>query len=134
MISIAALLCAAMVAPARAQQTGWPSRPINLIVPFPPGGPADQTMRFVGTRLALALGQPVIIENVAGVGGVIAMRRLRRAAPDGYTIGFGHIGTLAMNPHIYREVGYDPRHDFVGIAQLYRYEKRPGCQCRQPIY
>ena len=105
-----------------AQEAGWPSKPITLIAPFAPGGSADLSARFVGNRLAQALGQPVVVENISGMGGAIAMRRLVRAAPDGYTLAYGHIGTLAMTPHIYADVGYDPRKDFTAIAQVGQYE------------
>src|SRR6476660_9819120 len=71
----------------------YPSRPITLIAPFPAGGPSDALARILSEPMRAALGQPVVIENVAGAGGNIGIGRLARAAPDGYTIGIGQWST-----------------------------------------
>lgn len=100
----------------------WPAKPIRLIAPFPPGGPADGLTRYLGQKLSERVGQPVVVDNVPGAGGGIAMQRLARAEPDGYTLGFTHVGTLAINPHIYATIGYDPVKDFTPVAGINEYE------------
>src|SRR5580693_4477377 len=89
----------AFVAAARAEN--FPSRPITLIVPFPPGGSTDVAARIIADRMGSLLGQPVIVEDVGGAGGSIAVGRLARAAPDGYTIDIGqwdtHVGLIIYN-------------------------------------
>jgi len=101
---------------ALAQAQGFPSRPITLIVPFPPGGSTDTTARIVGERMRGPLSQTVVIENVGGAGGSIAVGRLARAAPDGYTIDIGqwdtHVGSI-----IY-PLNYDLQKDFEPIGLL----------------
>src|SRR5262245_57387093 len=97
--AIALALCAAGAATAPSVQAqNYPSRPITLVVPFPPGGSTDVVARIMAERMRPALGQPVIIENVGGAGGSIAVGRLARAAPDGYTIDIGqwdtHVGSI----------------------------------------
>jgi tripartite-type tricarboxylate transporter receptor subunit TctC len=84
-------LFAAAAFPASSQN--YPARPISLIVPFAAGGPTDTIARIMGERMGKSLGQPVLVENVTGAGGSIAVSKLARAAPDGYTLGIGHIGT-----------------------------------------
>lgn len=84
----------ALAGPALAE--GYPSRPITLIVPFAAGGPTDTIARVVADRMGRGLGEPVIVENVAGAGGVIANSRLLKAAPDGYTAIIGHVGTVVL--------------------------------------
>ena len=76
----------------------WPERPIRLVVPFTPGGSTDILARAIGQKLSQAWGQPVLIENVPGAGGSIGAEKVAKAAPDGYTLLMGHIGTLAVNP------------------------------------
>ena len=75
----------------------YPSRPITMIVPYPAGGPTDTIARLLGERMRASLGQPVIIENVAGAGGTIGVGRVARAAGDGYTMGIGHWGSHVVN-------------------------------------
>ena len=98
----------------------WPNRPLHLIVPFPPGGSTDLLGRAIGQELAQALKQPVVIENVPGAGGSIGAERAARAAPDGYTLLMGHIGTLAVNPSLYPKLGYDPVRSFAPVAWVAR--------------
>jgi len=90
-IALVLSLFAAAAFPAFSQS--YPTRPITLIVPFAAGGPTDTIARIMGERMGKSLGQPVLVENVTGAGGSIAVSKLARAAPDGYTIGIGHIGT-----------------------------------------
>ena len=114
--SALALLAVASAGPAFAQT--YPTKPINLIVPFSAGGPTDLMARIVGERMAKELGQQIIIDNVTGAAGSIAMGKLAHAAPDGYTIGIGHLGTNVVNGLIYKNLNYDLLDDLVPIALL----------------
>ncbi len=84
----------------------FPSRPITVIVPFSAGGPSDAMMRILGERMKQTLGEAVLIENVTGAGGTLGVGRTVRSPPDGYTIGFGHLGTNVVSGAIYN-LGYD---------------------------
>jgi tripartite-type tricarboxylate transporter receptor subunit TctC len=95
----------------------YPSRPITLVVPYPAGGPTDTIARLLGERMRTSLGQPVIIENVAGAGGNIAVGRVARAAPDGYTLGIGHWGSHVVNGAIYN-LSYDLLTDLAPVALI----------------
>ncbi|HEX2363446.1 MAG TPA: tripartite tricarboxylate transporter substrate-binding protein, partial [Bradyrhizobium sp.] len=101
---------------ASAQAQNYPSRQITLIVPFPPGGSTDVAARIMAEHMRTRLGQPVVIENVGGAGGSIAVGRLARAAPDGYTIDIGqwdtHVGSI-----IYK-LDYDLQKDFEPIGLI----------------
>lgn len=96
----------------------YPARPITMIVPFAAGGPTDLLARIMGERMAKELGQQIIIENVTGAAGTIAMAKLARSAPDGYTIGIGHLGTNVANAVIYTKLGFDLLNDLEPIARL----------------
>ena len=111
--AIAALV--AIIGGAEAQP--YPSRPITMIAPFPAGGPSDALARVLSEPLRAALGQPIVIENVAGAGGNIGIGRLARAAPDGYTIGIGQWSTHVVNAVTY-SLPYDVLQDFEPIALL----------------
>lgn len=89
-------------------EPAWPNRPVKLIVPLAPGGTADATARILAEQLTRRWGQPVIVDNRAGAGGVIAMDALSHAAPDGYTLGIGNLNTMVTNPHVLRKLPYDP--------------------------
>ncbi|ABC82019.1 uncharacterized protein UPF0065 [Anaeromyxobacter dehalogenans 2CP-C] len=108
---LAALALAA--APARA---AYPERPITMIVPFAAGGPTDVVARIVAEHMSRTLGQQVVIENVAGAGGTTGILRASQAAPDGYTIMMGHMGTHGAAPAVYPDLKYDPRKDFAPIG------------------
>jgi tripartite-type tricarboxylate transporter receptor subunit TctC len=112
---LAAWLAAAFTVPARAQD--YPSRPIMLVVPYPPGGGNDVIARIVAGKMSAALGREIVVENHGGAGGTIATRQVARAAPDGYTL-LVATSSLAINPSIYPEVGYDPRKDFAPIGLM----------------
>ena len=105
---------------ALAQGQAWPSKPIKWVVPFAPGGTTDILARTVGEKLAIALGQPVIIENKPGAGGGVGAEFTAKAAPDGYTIMGGTISTHAINASLYNKLPYDPVKDFVAITLLAR--------------
>lgn len=106
----------ALAAPARAQ--GFPSKPITLIVPFAAGGPTDLMARIFGEHMSRTLGQQIIIDNTTGAAGSIAVGKAARAAPDGYTIQIGHVGTNVANGTIYRNLNYDLLTDLAPIARL----------------
>ena len=99
-----------------AQAQTYPSRPITIVVPFPPGGSTDVVARIMAERMRQSLGQPVVIENVGGAGGSIAVGRVARAAPDGYTIDIGqwdtHVGSIVFN------LNYDLQKDFEPIGLI----------------
>jgi tripartite-type tricarboxylate transporter receptor subunit TctC len=101
-----------------AQAQSFPSKPIRLIVPFPVGGIADIYSRLVGARMTEAWGQPVLVENRTGAGGNIGADLVAKAAPDGYTIGIGSIGTHAVNVTLFSKMPYDAVKDFAPIALL----------------
>jgi len=98
----------------------WPTRPVRLIVPFPPGGSTDILGRSIAQKLQEALGQPFVVENKGGAGGSIGATEVARAAPDGYTLLMGHIGTLAINPSLYPDLAYDPVKSFAPVALIAR--------------
>jgi tripartite-type tricarboxylate transporter receptor subunit TctC len=102
----------------RASAQAWPGKPITIIVPFAAGGPTDLMARIVGERMAKELGQQFIIDNTTGAAGTIAVGKAVRAAPDGYTISIGHVGTHAANGTIYKNLNYDLLTDLVPIARL----------------
>jgi tripartite-type tricarboxylate transporter receptor subunit TctC len=101
---------------------GWaeeyPTRPITLIVPYPAGGGVDVMARIVADKLSAALGKQVVVDNRGTGGGLPGTRAVARAAPDGYTLLLGHTGTMAINPSLYKNPGYDPRKDFAAIGLL----------------
>jgi len=109
-------LCAGATA-GIAHAQSYPERPIKLVVPFPAGGATDTTARLVAQRLQASLGQSVIVENQGGAGGTIGSRQVARAAPDGYTLLMGSIGTFGSQPLLYR-LDYDPHKAFVPVATL----------------
>jgi len=112
--AFAVLFCAA---PAFAQQD-YPNRPITMIVPFPAGGGVDVIGRIVAEKLAAALGQPVVIDNRGGAAGVIGTRIAKAAAPDGYTLVMATSGSIAINPTLYVNPGYEPRKDLSPIGLI----------------
>lgn len=96
----------------------YPTRPLRMIVPYPPGASVDFTARLMGQRLGEALGQPVVIDNRGGGGGVIAAELAARAAPDGYTLFFGTPASLCVSPAIQLKPPYDTLRDFAPISRL----------------
>jgi tripartite-type tricarboxylate transporter receptor subunit TctC len=107
-----------LVATLYAAAQDYPTRPITLIVPFPAGGGVDAVARIVADKLGQALGQPIVVDNRGGAGGVIGTRLAARAAPDGYTLVMAHTGTTSINPTLYANPGYDPRKDFAPIGLI----------------
>jgi tripartite-type tricarboxylate transporter receptor subunit TctC len=113
---LAALLICALVLPAVAQER-FPDKPVRFIVPFPPGGGTDALARILGAKLGELWGQQVIIDNRAGAQGNIGTAAGAKAAPDGYTLTFAHQGALVINPHLYKDPGYDTLKDFAAVAR-----------------
>ncbi len=111
------LLVLSMLLPfAAVQAQTYPSKPVTMIVPFAAGGPTDIIARIVGEHMSKSLGQQIVIENVAGAGGTTGSTRAKSAAPDGYTIMMGHMGTHGAAPALYPNLRYDPTKDFEQIG------------------
>lgn len=113
----ALVLAALLPGVAAAAAAEYPVRPIRLIVQFSPGGNVDTAARIVARQLSDQMGQQVIVDNRAGGSGTIAYQMLATAPADGYTLGVGHIGHLALNPHTMGKVPYDPLRDFTAISR-----------------
>ena len=94
----------------------YPNKPIRIIVPFTPGGSPDVLARTIGQKISESTGVPVVVENVAGAGGTVGADRASKAAPDGYTLLMGHVGTLAVAPAVYPNLPYDPIKSFTPVA------------------
>jgi tripartite-type tricarboxylate transporter receptor subunit TctC len=111
------LAAGALAAPRLANaQEGWPNRPVRVVVPFTPGGTTDILARALSAELQEALGQPFVVENRGGAGGTVGSEMVARAAPDGHTLMMGHIGTLAVNPSLYRNLSFDTVTSFQPIS------------------
>ncbi|SPA36827.1 conserved hypothetical protein, UPF0065 [Cupriavidus taiwanensis] len=110
----AALPC---MAPAAAHAAAWPERPITIIVPGAPGGTTDIPTRLVAQKLSAMLGQPVVVDNKPGSGGIIGTQAFMRAAPDGYTLLVGNTGSHAINYSAYKQLSYQPQ-DFLPLTDL----------------
>jgi tripartite-type tricarboxylate transporter receptor subunit TctC len=109
------LLGVSLLAGGAAHAQEWPTRPVRMIVAYPPGGVSDIISRALAERLAASLGVPVVVENKAGAGGSLGMDAVAKAAPDGYTVGFSSISPLSLNPLVGR-VPYDPFKDIAPVA------------------
>jgi tripartite-type tricarboxylate transporter receptor subunit TctC len=118
-VAVMAVMTVAGIGGARAQD--YPARAVTVIVPFAAGGPADITGRIVADIFSRYLGQKFVVENVGGAGGTTGALRAARAAPDGYTILSGHLGTNALAPAFYPSLGYDPQKDFEPIGLTAEY-------------
>jgi tripartite-type tricarboxylate transporter receptor subunit TctC len=116
------ILCASIVPAVGLAADAYPSKPLKWIVPFPPGGPTDTFSRPIAQKLGELLGQPVVIENIAGAGASIGTDRIAKSAPDGYTIGLATTGTHAINPHLYgAKIPYDALKDFSPLTVAVSY-------------
>jgi len=104
--------------PAAAISQSYPSKPIRMIVPFPPGGGVDFIGRIVGKGLSERIGQQVVIDNRAGANGIVGLENLKNSPPDGYNIAAASAGPLTVNPHIYAKLPHDTIRDFTQIANM----------------
>lgn len=102
-----------------AQAENYPARPITLIVPYPPGGTTDIAARTIAQAMGPFLKQSIVVDNRAGAGGNIGMGIVKRAAPDGYTIGMGTIGSQTINQYLYGDMPFDPAKDFAPLAMVF---------------
>ena len=109
-----------LVASCAALAQGFPSKPIRIIAPFPPGGSADLTARVIADHFGRAFGQPAVVENVPGAGGVIAAERIAKAVPDGHTLIVGSTGIMAVNATLLEKRNYDPVKDFTPVSNVIR--------------
>jgi tripartite-type tricarboxylate transporter receptor subunit TctC len=114
---LGAAMLLAMPAVARAQG-GYPSRPIRLIVPYPPAGGTDVISREIGNRMAQATGWTIVVENRPGAGGNVGLDVVAKSDPDGYTIGMGQAANLAINPSLYRRMPFDPLTDLAPVTTI----------------
>jgi tripartite-type tricarboxylate transporter receptor subunit TctC len=114
---IGAVAAVAMAAAMPLAHAAWPEKPVRLVVPYGPGGSSDVIARLLAHEMAKTLGQAVIVDNKGGGSGIIAMQEVARAAPDGYTIVLGHVGTLAVNPAMFSKLPYGDE-DFTPVALL----------------
>jgi tripartite-type tricarboxylate transporter receptor subunit TctC len=112
------LLLLLLLLGATAHAQNYPSRPIRVIVPFPPGDAADILARLIGSKASERLGQQMVVENRAGASGQIGMALLKDAPADGYTIGVGQGGNMVVAPHTYKKLQYDPLKDFAPVALI----------------
>jgi tripartite-type tricarboxylate transporter receptor subunit TctC len=119
-MTIRKVLLLAMVLPALAFAQDYPSKPIRMVVPFPAGGPADIFGRGLAQGMSADLGQPVIIENIGGIGGVLGVDRVAKSAPDGYMLAFNSASTLSIAPFSLSKMPYDVKKDFALITLVVR--------------
>jgi tripartite-type tricarboxylate transporter receptor subunit TctC len=115
LLALAAAIFATGVLTASAQD--YPSRPVKLVVPFPAGGPTDTLARILTERMAVALGQPLVVENIGGASGSIGVGRVVNAEPDGYTLSIGHVQTHALNAAT-MNLGYDVVNDLAPVSPI----------------
>jgi tripartite-type tricarboxylate transporter receptor subunit TctC len=113
-LTVAAL--SVMAGPLAAQS--YPTKPIKVIVPFPPGGPIDSIGRLIGQHMTSELGQNIVIEARPGAGGTIGANAVATAPPDGYTLLMGSTTTLSISPHLYKNIGYDPQKGLIPVATV----------------
>ena len=117
-ITAGVVLAALVLAPVTLRAQSYPSKPIRLIIPFPPGGSTDILGRSLAQKLSEAWGQQVLVDNRGGAGGTIGADLAAKAPADGYTLLMGHIGTLAVNVSLYPKLSYDPVRDFAPVSMV----------------
>lgn len=116
LVTAIAMLALAAAGPAKAQT--YPDHPITMIIPFAPGGSTSIVGRVIADKMSETLGEKIVVDNRPGAGGTVGTRAVAKSAPDGYTIGLGYTGTLAIGPTLYAKAGYDPRKDFAPIGLI----------------
>ena len=112
------LLAGAACAPAALAQAAWPARPVRIVVPFAAAGTTDILARALAPELQRAFGQPFVVDNKPGAGGNSGSAEVAKAAPDGYTLLMGTVGTHAINPSLYEKMPYDAKRDFVPVTLM----------------
>src|SRR5256885_16703510 len=121
--------CASLIAPslawavsilisAQAHSQDYPTKPIRIVVPFSPGGVADNSARVIADPLGQRLGQQVGVENRPGASGNIGAASVAQAAPDGYTLPLGFVGTTVINPHVFSKIPFETLKDFAPVSKL----------------
>jgi len=113
----ATLLAALSACVAAAHAQSFPSKPVRVVVPFPPGGPVDQTLRQLAPKMAATLGQPVVIDNKGGASGVLGADLVAKAPADGHTLLFSAAGALAIVPNLAPSMPYNPQRDLLAVSQ-----------------
>jgi tripartite-type tricarboxylate transporter receptor subunit TctC len=116
LVLVTGIACCLLGATGTAAAQTWPTKPVKLVVPFPPGGPLDTIGRAIAQKLTEAWGQSVIVENKPGAGGNIGADFVAKSAPDGYTVVMGALSTHAVNPSLYAKMPYDAQKDFAPIT------------------
>ncbi|MBW8904648.1 MAG: tripartite tricarboxylate transporter substrate binding protein [Betaproteobacteria bacterium] len=109
---------AALLVACAAHAQNYPSRPIRIIVPYAPGGLPDTMTRLVGGKLADPLGQPIVVENMGGAGGINGVAEVVKSAPDGYTLLVADVGQIAINPHLFSKLPYQPLKDLAPVSLI----------------
>jgi tripartite-type tricarboxylate transporter receptor subunit TctC len=117
-LSAVAVMVLLAVVPNAGAQGKYPVRPVRILIPFPAGGAADTIGRTLGEQLAVALGQPVVVDNRPGAAGRLATEMLAHAEPDGHTILVGGVGPLAISPSLYKKLPYDAARDFLPLTRV----------------
>jgi tripartite-type tricarboxylate transporter receptor subunit TctC len=112
------LVAALALAPLLALAQAWPTKPVRLIAPYPPGGQTDLVSRWLGEKLAPALGQPIVVENRAGAQGAVGLQAAKAAAPDGQTFVYTNVSNLSIAPSLGGNLPYDAQRDFAPVTQL----------------
>ncbi len=112
-------------------QGNYPTQPIRMIVPFAPGGASDFAARLIQPGMSQSLGQQIVVENRAGAAGNVGMDIAARAAPDGYTIYLGNVGTVSINPSLYADLTVKPEQDFIGMSLV---TETPGVMVANPKF
>lgn len=118
LISLVVALLMLVSLPPAARANNYPNKPISLVVPYPPGGTADIMARLLASELGNHLKQSVVVQNKGGAAGNIAAQAVKAAAPDGYTLIMGNAPILAINPHLFKDPGFDPVKDFEPITPI----------------
>lgn len=116
----ATIIVMSSMASSVAHADNWPERPVSWVVPFTPGGITDTTSRLIGKKITEVIGQPIIIDNRPGGGGMVGTEFVARATPDGYTMIYGTQGTMAANLSLYRNVKYDPLTSFIPVHAIFK--------------
>jgi tripartite-type tricarboxylate transporter receptor subunit TctC len=120
LLHVVGLALACVFGPAAGQVQAWPTKPVRIVVNFPPGGAADQLVRSIQPGLQAALGQPVVVENRGGSGGNIGGEVVAKSPADGYTLLMSSGGMVSVNPHIYTKMPFDPAKDLTPVAAVAR--------------